>query len=577
MANVAAHEIDAVYTPESYHVLILNSFNQDSEPYARIREEFMLELQAKVSTQPAFYQFDLQQRSNNLETSDSLRVELLRNQFRNEQPDLVVAIGPPAVNFWFNHRQEVFPQVPTLIASSEYMLKQFTLQPQDASVGNSWTFPEVVGNILQLLPDTQHILVVFGSSDNERRLAETARQSLLAHADRIDFIYSNDMSLRELQHQLSGMKQDSAVLFGIFDSDANGLVLSGDLGLAMVRSASPVPVFGFFAEQLGHGIVGGPLIPLTATAKEMAVSAFQLLSQGRADKAHRSLSMDPHTYDWRELEKWGIAPARLPQGSIVKFKPPTLWNEYSRWIVLAGALFLVQVFLIIDLLLQRRRRRRAEQANLSLTRRLFTAHEDEQRRIARELHDDLSQRLARLSIDAGYLVNNPTGDAVAEIARDMQPRLVSLGKDVHDMSMLLHPSVIDDLGIAAALASECERVQRHSEAEIVSHISPVNQAVPYDTSLAIFRIAQEALHNAVRHANATRIELSLVSDGNWLTLTVWDDGVGFETTREPEAVGLGMFSMRERASLVKGTLTVRSSPLEGTTITAVVPVNGGEP
>lgn len=558
----------------SHNVLILNSFNQDTEPYAEVRDEFMRQLQATLHQELVFVQFDLQQRSDNQQTSDAIRAQLLRNQYVGAQPDLVVAIGPPAVEFWQKYRAQVFPQIPTLVAGSEIMLKRFVQQPIDAVVVNQWTFEEVTDNILQLLPGTRRILVVFGASENERGLTAMAKKSLQRYQDIVDFVYSTDMSIGTLRQQLTELPADSAVLFGILDSDAAGVILGGESGLALVRAASPVPVFGFFEEQMGEGIIGGPLIPLQQTSMQMVQSAIEMLRDGFASVKTRKLPMITPTYDWAELQKWSVDTARLPANAIVRFKPQSAWDVYARWIILAVVVLLIQAVLIVGLLLQRRQRRVAEKFSLNLSRRLITAHEDEQRRIARELHDDLSQRLARLSIDAGYLAANPRGDAAAEVARDMQPRLVSISKDVHDMSYLLHPAMVHDLGIAAALNSECERTQRRCEAAIIERISDVPREVPQDTSLAVFRIAQQALHNAEQHAQAQIIELNLDYDGTAFILNVRDDGVGFDPSARSAGHGLGLFSMQERAKLVNGTLKISSVPGVGTNVLAVIPLAG---
>jgi signal transduction histidine kinase len=144
------------------------------------------------------------------------------------------------------------------------------------------------------------------------------------------------------------------------------------------------------------------------------------------------------------------------------------------------------------------------------------------------------------------------------------------------MSYLLHPTMVDDLGIAAALSSECERARRHSTATITERIGDLPRDVPHETALALFRIAQEALHNATRHASAECIELGLDFDGGVFRLVVRDDGKGFDTSRTPMEHGLGLYGMQERAALVRGTLKVNSAPGEGTRVVAIIPLAGGE-
>jgi len=199
---------------------------------------------------------------------------------------------------------------------------------------------------------------------------------------------------------------------------------------------------------------------------------------------------------------------------------------------------------------------------------LLTAHEDERRHLARELHDDLTQRLARLAIDAGRMesaANAPRG------VRQLREELVHLSEDVHSLSYRLHPSVLDDLGLVEALKAECDRVSRHGELRVDVEASAVPAALPADASLCLFRVAQEALHNAARHAHASAVTVLLSSRSSGLELAVSDNGSGFDPERPCDHASLGLSSMRERVRLLQGEFGIESAPGRGTTVVAWVP------
>jgi signal transduction histidine kinase len=278
-------------------------------------------------------------------------------------------------------------------------------------------------------------------------------------------------------------------------------------------------------------------------------------------------------YDWRELQKWGIDIDQLPPGSDVHHRPLTLWDEYAGWVVFAVAVLLAQSVLIVAFIAQRRRRRRMELEHIKLSGMLITAHEDERRHIARELHDDLSQRLARLAIDASVIDKNASPDTLEQAVTGLRDELGRVSEDVHDISYRLHPSLVEDLGIVTALKTECGHVRQRADVKVTEKIGETSGRIPGDVALCVYRIAQEALNNAIRHGKADSIELAFEQHGRTLKLVVRDDGRGFELARIEPGQSLGLASMRERVRLLDGTLEINSKPGEGTTVSAVVPLD----
>jgi two-component system, NarL family, sensor kinase len=203
---------------------------------------------------------------------------------------------------------------------------------------------------------------------------------------------------------------------------------------------------------------------------------------------------------------------------------------------------------------------------------LLQAQEDERRRIAREMHDDWTQRLAVLAIDAAKLETQlETSSNGQSQLRKMRAELVRLSEDVHALSRQLHPSILDDLGLVDALRSECASVARREDLAVAFRWDGVSGSWPKDVSLAVYRVAQEALRNVVKHARTEEARVSLNRSNQELILTVQDKGVGFDVAAMRAQQGLGLSSMGERVRLVRGELEVHSEPGQGTTITVRVP------
>jgi len=251
----------------------------------------------------------------------------------------------------------------------------------------------------------------------------------------------------------------------------------------------------------------------------------------------------------------GLALALLLQAA-----PSSFWDEYRAEVVAAGVALLAQILTITLLLLERRRHRAAEQRLRQLSARLITAQEEERSRLARDLHDDASQRLALLAIELDQL----PAHALADSAR-------ALSADLHRMAHQLHPAILDKLGLLPAVRRFAEEVgQRHGvTVEVASDGWP--DSLARDAALVLYRVMQEALQNAVRHSGAGRVEVSFRGGGSELVLRVADLGRGFEPERLQGAYGLGLAGMRERLRLVGGGLRIESVPRGGTIIEAWLP------
>jgi PAS domain S-box-containing protein len=216
-------------------------------------------------------------------------------------------------------------------------------------------------------------------------------------------------------------------------------------------------------------------------------------------------------------------------------------------------------------------RKRAESERRELGRRLIRANEDARSQLARELHDDLTQRLAVLAIEVGVAEQASADPTQTHVLTSVRESLAKLSEDVHALAYQLHPSVLDELGLAEAVRAECERVGRNLIVEFKADPTTLPAALERDVATCLFRVAQGALSNVTRHSQATTAYVSLEAQDGGVLLVVRDDGIGFD----PDAVGtgqsLGLLSMRERVRLVNGTVDIESSPGHGTVVVAWAP------
>lgn len=218
-------------------------------------------------------------------------------------------------------------------------------------------------------------------------------------------------------------------------------------------------------------------------------------------------------------------------------------------------------------------RKRSEEALVSMSGRLITAHEDERTRIARELHDDLSQRMAVLQIGLEQFKQGAQGISstaqqqlltIAETAREVS-------SDIHDLSYQLHPARLELLGLVASLKGFCREFSEQHKLAVQFVPGRIEGRFPKDVTLCLYRITQEALQNVVKHSGAAEAEVELSRHSDEIVLCISDSGRGFDVESVKGVAGLGLISMRERLRLVRGHLSIESEPSRGTRIRVRIP------
>ncbi len=272
-----------------------------------------------------------------------------------------------------------------------------------------------------------------------------------------------------------------------------------------------------------------------------------------------------------------------------------MWDQYQRYIVGAVVLLLAQTALIAGLLVQRAKRRRVErelrgserelrgsQAKLRvsydrirhLSRRLLGEQETERARIARELHDDINQQLTILSIDLDRLRSDHLQVHSAERLSRAMETAQGISTSVRQLSHRLHPSKLQLIGLVAAL-DNLRRDVSPPRLPIAFCHRDVPEEIDQNIALCLFRVAQEALLNAVRHSDAGHIWVDLTGGPSSLALTITDDGKGFDVNGLLNA-GLGLVSMRERVESVGGVLEIHATPASGTHLRVTVATQASE-
>lgn len=513
-------------------------------------------------------------------------VRYLRSVYAPRKVDAVLGVGFAGLSFALRHSAEIFGNAPVVFLGVEQSrLEGLHLPPNYTGVTHFDDVRGMLDTALRLQPDTTEVAVVAGTSEYDQYWLRHDRLIFDQLSSRVHFRYLTDLPMLALLQELSHLKPHTIVFLHAFSRDAAGQEFTGDDMPGLIAKNTNAPLYGLTARQ---GFVGGPATGEDDQRYLMAVRIVNRIVAG--EKAsdipiQQAKPKYPYVFDARELRHWKIDANRVPPGSLLLNEEPTFWQLHRKLILSAAVLFALESVLIAILLIQRERRKKAEllledrnlrlqeseQSLRHLSGQLIDAQEEERKRIARELHDDLNQQVADLGISLSNIKRGvPVSmEGVRGELASMQNRLLTLSDGLRHVSHELHPGMLELFGLVAALKSHCK------EFSAITHLPVEFQAdcgepVAPDAALSIYRITQEALRNTAKHSRATQARVSLIKAGNLLRLEVSDDGVGFDVPQALAQGGLGLRSMEERVWLVHGKLDVISRPGEGTALTVTI-------
>lgn len=630
----------------------------------------------------------------------------LQRKYAGRRIDAVIAGLSTGLDYALKYRDQIFPGVPIIFcAIDEHEIKQRQIPDDVIGVPGRWDLASSLAVGLHCFPTTQRVYVVVGRSKFDSDWEAQARSIFDDYGDRVEVSYLAGLPMDELRERVSSLPDHSLIYYLHVFEDGNGKVFMPAEALDLLAENANAPIFCHVDSYIGRGAVGGRVFSFEEAGKSAGSLAARVLKGEKPEVIGiQEAATGVPRFDWRELQRWSISESRLPAGSIVEFKTPSLWEAYKWHISVLASVCVLQGLLIAVLVVERVRRTRAErriqlaldaaptgmlmanregkilfanaqmrtlfgyareeidgkpaqmliparfradyerrrqayfaapqirrmgigkqlfgqrkdgsefpieivlyplrmekgvavlaavidvterreaedhlresQATLrELTRKLLSAEETERRRIARDLHDDLSQSLALLSIELDLLQQGQPQDPsqlAARLAR-LSTRTKQLSSSVHDLSHQLHPMKLEQLGFVAAVRGLCKELSEgHGLPIDFDNVEPTIP-MPPDVSLCLFRVIQEALQNVIKHSRARHVVVEFRIHPDKAHVRIEDDGIGFDPQLAKNQNGLGLASMRERAGLVNGHVDFKQVAPRGTSVEVWIPLHG---
>jgi len=561
--------------PAKKNVLILNEVGPSHALTKLVAQELFTGVPDTPGRHVEFYSesFDMLSFPDSLSASELH--ESLVKQYGRQKFDVVVAVGPDAIKFLGEHAQSLFVDVPIVICGSS--ADQAGHPKLGSRFTGTWQKLEPTKTLevaLRLFPETRHVIVVGGTSAFDRTVMSFTKNSMSSFAANVDIAYLTDMAMGELLQKLQNLPEHSVVFYvSLFQDSAGHSFLNATKALPMVASAENGPVFGMSDTYLGHGIVGGDLMNFQEQGKVTARIVSELLDGKQVEDLPIRTLPSMFMFDWNELKRWHIPESSLPSGSIILFREPSLW-ERTEWIWTTGLLIILGLSVLAAYLQYAGKQLKlAREREGQLSGMLINAEEKERQRIASELHDDYSQRLAVLALGLEN-VDEATPVSLSDVHKQLRGLVKStseLGADLHTLSHQLHSSTLESLGLVPAVAAFCKEFMAHQGIRVGFTSNEIPRSVHPDAALCVFRIVQEGLRNLKKHSGAEEAQVDLRMTGDRLEVTVRDEGCGFDLRKLRQNEGLGIRSMVERAHLLGGKFEIHSQTGKGTTLNAWVP------
>ena len=355
-------------------------------------------------------------------------VEYLKALYAQRPPDLIVAFNAPAGRFVQQHRADLFPTTPMLLAAVELRrIDQSMLTEQDAVVGARFDQVALVENILRLLPETKTIAMIIGNSPAERFWVDE-QQRILGPLlkNKVELIFYNERSLAEILKEVARLPPHSAIFFQQLAVDGAGAVYGDKEPLKRISEVANAPIFSYDESYFDGEIVGGPMFSPTIGAAPTAAVAVRMLGGEKAgDIKVPVIGFAAPKYDWRQLQRWNISESRLPPGSEILFREIPAWERYRWQIAVVVAALLLQTALISALLSAHRRRRLAEVQS--------------RQRMKELAHVNRFSTAGELTATIAHEINQPLGSVLTNaetaqaILKSPNPDIVELNEIVGDI------------------------------------------------------------------------------------------------------------------------------------------------
>ena len=472
----------AGFAAESKRVLLLHSFGQTFKPWSEYGQAIRAELDRQSPWPLDIIDYSLVSARFSDENPEAPFVEYLRTLFAKHPLDLIVSIGAPAAAFVQRNRQRLFATTPMVLMAVDQRRVQYSnLTANDVAVAVRINYLSAFENILQVLPDTKNVTVVVGTSLLEKFWKEAIGKEVEPLTNRIKLSWTDELSFEELLKQASALAPHTAIFWELMIVDAAGVVHESDTPLPRLHAVANAPIFSYDESFFGSGIVGGPILLVADSSRRAAAAAIRILGGEKPSEIKiPPVQFASPMFDWREMRRWGISESSLPAGAKIRFREPTVWDQYRRYIVAIVVILVLQTALILRLLYEQRRRREAQV--------------EARQRMSELAHMNRRSTVGEMSASLAHELNQPLGAILAHT----------------ETAEMIVGSPSPDMDVIKAIVADIKRADMRA-AEIIQRLRSILKKVPYETKdFDLNEVVREVFDFLAVQAGARDVVLSNV-------------------------------------------------------------------